>query len=329
MTPNFQRFPGRKETRGVSRDDYEALRINGEFQQDLSDKILKQDTSGDDYEPPVLDSIQAYVDMTDIHCDPEFARNNKNAKTGKALLGVGFMEGTREGEGVHGLIPYLATQISKSRKLEAPMRHGPKVPVINCTDRLLLGDAFGKTIIPGFIAPDVKVMKQWANNDAFAPQPLSPNILPVQIFIIGTLAIAALPTEPTTVVGRRIRATLQDVLADRGVKHVVVKGYANAYSGYTTTYEEYQLQGYEAASTHFGQWTCAAYRTVLRDLALELCKKPSERTPYTDLRPHTFTERDLAKRQYIPKKKFDYAKTPQPIQWREGASWHLLDGEQL
>ncbi|MFW5658395.1 MAG: neutral/alkaline non-lysosomal ceramidase N-terminal domain-containing protein, partial [Bacteroidota bacterium] len=328
VTPNFKRHPGKKETRGVSPDDFEAMRINGGFQQSLSDELLVRASQSEmSSEPPVLDSILAYVDMTNIPCDPEFTNNDKNARTGQALLGVGFMRGTREGEGVHGLIPYLATQISKSRKLEQPLRHGPKVPVINCTERTQLGEPFGKTFLPSFIAPDLKVIKQWAKNAAIGPQPLSPNILPVQIFIIGSLAIAALPTEPTTVVGRRIRATLEAVLVDRGVKRVVLKGYANAYSGYTTTFEEYQLQGYEASSTHFGQWTCAAYRTVLRDLALELCKRPEDRTPYSELRPHDFSQRELNRRQYIPKKRFNHAKEPLPPVWREGASWHLLNTE--
>ncbi|MCP4199899.1 MAG: hypothetical protein GY762_22375, partial [Proteobacteria bacterium] len=35
---------------------------------------------------------------------------------------------------------------------------------------------------------------------------------------------------------------------------------------YLTTFEEYQVQAYEGAHTVFGQWSLAAYRTVLADL---------------------------------------------------------------
>jgi len=52
-----------------------------------------------------------------------------------------------------------------------------------------------------------------------------------------------------------------------GVTHQTINGYANAYASYVTTFEEYQLQNYEGASTLFGQWTLAAWCTKLRELA--------------------------------------------------------------
>jgi neutral ceramidase len=47
----------------------------------------------------------------------------------------------------------------------------------------------------------------------------------------------------------------------------VICGYANAYSGYVTTPEEYDLQHYEGASTLYGPHTLAAYRQTFGMLA--------------------------------------------------------------
>ena len=40
--------------------------------------------------------------------------------------------------------------------------------------------------------------------------------------------------------------------------------YANAYSGYVTTFEEYQLQLYEGGHCLFGQWSLAALQTAFK-----------------------------------------------------------------
>lgn len=97
--------------------------------------------------------------------------------------------------------------------------------------------------------------------------PWTPQVLPLQIIRIGQLALAAVPGEFTTMSGRRVRKMVEDALASSGVTHVVLAGYANAYSGYVATREEYQLQQYEGASTHFGEWTLSAYQQEMRELA--------------------------------------------------------------
>jgi neutral ceramidase len=58
------------------------------------------------------------------------------------------------------------------------------------------------------------------------------------------------------VAGRRLRNAVKKVLVDGGAipadSHVVLSGLSNTYADYFTTYEEYQVQRYEAASTIFG-----------------------------------------------------------------------------
>uniref|UniRef100_K3WW21 Neutral ceramidase n=1 Tax=Globisporangium ultimum (strain ATCC 200006 / CBS 805.95 / DAOM BR144) TaxID=431595 RepID=K3WW21_GLOUD len=79
-----------------------------------------------------------------------------------------------------------------------------------------------------------------------------PEILPVQVVKLGQIGLAVTNFEVSTMAGRRIRATVQDVLAKVGVQDVEVVAMSNAYAQYVTTKEEYMTQHYEGASTLFG-----------------------------------------------------------------------------
>lgn len=91
--------------------------------------------------------------------------------------------------------------------------------------------------------------------------------LPFQLFQIGDLALVGVPGEMTTMSGRRLRSDVLAALEGSGVKHVVIAGLANAYSGYITTNEEYDQQYYEGAHTVFGPDSLAAYRQIFTELA--------------------------------------------------------------
>jgi neutral ceramidase len=114
--------------------------------------------------------------------------------------------------------------------------------------------------------------------------------------VIGDVAICALPAELTTVAGRRTCDGVTKALASAGVRRSVLAGYANAYAGYVTTPEEYALQDYEGASTHFGQWTLPAYQTELARLAARL--RGEIVRPRADVRPPEFTAKDLEARSF-------------------------------
>ena len=76
-----------------------------------------------------------------------------------------------------------------------------------------------------------------------------PQEIPVAVAHLGdVLRLAALPTEVTTAAGRAMLAVVGGGANDP----VALVGLANEYVGYTTTYEEYQLQQYEGASTLLG-----------------------------------------------------------------------------
>ena len=72
---------------------------------------------------------------------------------------------------------------------------------------------------------------------------------------------------------------------------MVIAGLANDYSGYVTTFEEYQQQNYEGGFTLFGPWTLAAYQQNFSDLARDMLEqKPTQPgSEPEDMQYHTFS----------------------------------------
>jgi neutral ceramidase len=86
-----------------------------------------------------------------------------------------------------------------------------------------------------------------------------------------------------------------DYFNEKGVwtsdSHIAIAGLSNSYSHYITTFEEYQEQRYEGASTMYGPHTLAAYQQIYDDLATKLALNqsvPSGPAPY-DMRGKTFS----------------------------------------
>ncbi len=102
------------------------------------------------------------------------------------------------------------------------------------------------------------------------PYPWTPEVLPLQVAVVGNLGLVAVPFEITTMAGRRVREMVAAELAHLGVDHVVIAGLANAYAGYMTTREEYGVQHYEGASTHFGPFSLAAVMQETHRVAVGL-----------------------------------------------------------
>ena len=113
-------------------------------------------------------------------------------------------------------------------------------------------------------APKPILLKQ----SGFDPYPWSPEVLPTSILKVGQFVMLAVPGEFTTMAGRRLVKTVESVLGTNN--HYTIAGLSNAYAGYMTTKEEYDMQHYEGGSTHFGPWTLAAFQQVFNDLALSI-----------------------------------------------------------
>ncbi|CAH0406788.1 unnamed protein product [Chilo suppressalis] len=88
------------------------------------------------------------------------------------------------------------------------------------------------------------------------PLPWHPRIVSMSLVWLGDFAILGVPGEPTTMAGRRMRAVVGNIMEQRGYQpRIVVSGLTNEYIHYVATFEEYQVQRYEAASTIFGPHT--------------------------------------------------------------------------
>ncbi|MBB5020551.1 neutral ceramidase [Chitinivorax tropicus] len=234
MTPNLN-----LNGTGPANDEFDNTRIIGERQ--LKKALALFQTAQESLNGPV-DYRQQYIDMSNVEI-PAAMADGQSRRTCPAALGTAFAAGTEDGRGLDGM-----------------------------SEGDLKGNPFYR-FLGGVITP----APQWVH-DCQAPKPIllatgtqkpvpwSPEVLPVSILRIGQLAIVAGPGEFTIMAGRRIRETVKSALGD-AVKYVVFNGYANAYSGYITTPEEYEAQHYEGASTHFGKWTLPAYQQAYFKLA--------------------------------------------------------------
>ncbi|MEK7356052.1 MAG: neutral/alkaline non-lysosomal ceramidase N-terminal domain-containing protein, partial [Bdellovibrionota bacterium] len=206
-----------------------------------------------------------------------------------AVIGARAILGTDEGMPTPKIMFYLANVVSKVSDVLAwvrPKRNGSPVylfgrdpiqgPKIGCIQsgysEVFRSAAIHRIIFPDFVDPLIGKLKSWARKNITSRRPLTPQIVPIQLVQLGRAVWIIVPAEFTTMSGIRLK---QSVLADyageaNAATQAMLIGYANSYSGYVTTPEEYQRQLYEGASTHFGQWTQPAYQTLFRRMVLAL-----------------------------------------------------------
>ncbi|HET7538467.1 MAG TPA: neutral/alkaline non-lysosomal ceramidase N-terminal domain-containing protein [Polyangiaceae bacterium] len=301
VTPNFRWSPRRKLLIGRYDDDFESADFAGSIQaRHAWTLFLEAETRGEELDGLVRGQL-SYHDFANITLDPEFANGQEGRTTSPACLGLAFAYGTLEGPGplfparrMNAPLSRLTARRRRRREQDWRTGHGPKPRFFD------LGHGASGRILSvlstrpcGFgLIPDRRVAYyQGALSRELGTSPWVPQILPLQIFRIGSLAIVGLPVEPTTVSGRRLRGAAMSVLGSKGVRRVVINGYANAYASYVTTFEEYQLQNYEGASTLFGQWTLGAWCTKVRELSRSIGSE--ERTQSNHARPLGEQERSL------------------------------------
>ncbi|PSR81053.1 Neutral/alkaline nonlysosomal ceramidase [Coniella lustricola] len=98
------------------------------------------------------------------------------------------------------------------------------------------------------------------------PYAWTPDIVDVQSFRVGQFIIIVSPSEATTMSGRRWRTAVANEASATFLNStepiVVLGGPANTYAHYVATYEEYQIQRYEGASTLYGQYELNAYMNL-------------------------------------------------------------------
>jgi len=204
-----------------------------------------------------VDAALAHVDFEERYVPPRFA-GGRAARTTTARLGIAMAAGTKEGPGPLGSWPLPRRFWSADPKV-VMLEVGP-----GKRRRLL-----ARVDPNGLRLPHAAFAH--VGRSGGLEQAWIPTVLPIQLLRIGTFAIAAMPNEPTTTMGRRLRAQLEARLP---VTRVHVQGYSNAYAGYVTTPQEYREQRYEGAYTIFGPHTAGAFAHAFARLAANLKGAP-------------------------------------------------------
>lgn len=300
----------RNKIRGEAEYAYAAK--NGEYQSTLA---LDCAAGGESLHGSI-DAILSYVDFSQVHADAQFAEGNEDAWTSEPCHGVSFFTGTPvDGLGMPRPLGMLTTGIARAlrkyrlersepaereyyRKLYAAQ--DPKPVLMESGRKRILGQSLEHLSVPGFVDPLVGELKRQVSIGAIRESALVPTVLPLQIVIIGQLAIVCCPGEFTTTAGKRVRDVVDGILRGRDIRHTLICTYCNDYMGYVTTPEEYREQTYEGGHTIFGKWTLSAFQTRFSRLAAELLKAPEARRHDRTTRPDPAPADELALRSNLP-----------------------------
>ncbi|KAK9049412.1 hypothetical protein SSX86_031619 [Deinandra increscens subsp. villosa] len=242
----------------IINNEFESTRIIGERQ---FRKAVELFESASEQLKGEVKYRHTYIDFSNLTV--ELSQVGESFTTCPAAMGFAFAAGTTDGPGAFDF-KQGDDQGNAFWKLVGGLLKKPDEEQINCQD-------------PKPILIDTGEMHE--------PYDWAPSILPLQIFQIGQLVILSVPGEFTTMAGRRLREAVKEVMTS-GDKdsssdiHVVIAGLTNTYSQYVTTFEEYQIQRYEGASTLYGPHTLKAYIQEFKKLASSLISdEPVEAGP--------------------------------------------------
>ncbi|MES2440748.1 MAG: neutral/alkaline non-lysosomal ceramidase N-terminal domain-containing protein [Verrucomicrobiota bacterium] len=316
VTPNHVFDRKKKWTRGKFEDDFESARDNGRLQFEQAKKLAEQ-AANNEAAPLRIDSMLAWMDFAKATVDPGFSHGDPEAATGPACHGVAFAGGTREGPGMPPVLAGIATVLSRglrawelfsSRWMSADEAEkirlkyqvqGAKDILFEAGERRILGFRnIAKLPLPGRADGALAAFKRFYKNGSLGEKPWIPQVLPLQLIIVGNHAFAGVPGEVTTIAGQRIEKSLLEILSKQGVEEVVVASYCNGYCGYLSTFEEHEVQAYEGGHTVFGKHTLGAVQTRFKQMALEMLKPENERKNLSDGVVLRFSEEELALRSF-------------------------------
>ncbi|KAI7851491.1 Neutral/alkaline nonlysosomal ceramidase [Circinella umbellata] len=222
--------------------DLESNRIIGQNQADMAIKLYNDNSSNIMSVGGPIDFRQKYWDISTVVIQREngtTASLSAGTTDGPALSG--FYQNTTDGNIFWDLISSIYQPASKEQK----ECQSPKPILLDTGEQ--------------------KIAYDW-----------QPKIIDVQLLRVGNLFIAGVPSELTTMSGRRLRKSIKQGLIKNGLGNndtiVIQSGPANGYASYCTTYEEYQMQRYEGASTPYGPHTLEAYMQVFNELVVSMAK---------------------------------------------------------
>ncbi|CAG7837769.1 unnamed protein product [Allacma fusca] len=191
---------------------------------------------------------------------------------------------------VHGSIKYTHQYINMTNQQVTITENGQPKIVTTCPGALGFSFAAGTTDGPGafdFTQGDTNGNPFWSLirdmlrapsqqqlscqhpkpilldvGETHFPYDWVPAIVETQMIKIGNVYLIGFPGELTTMSGRRMRNAVKKIADEIGPESdsiAIVAGLTNVYTHYVATFEEYQMQRYEAASTLYGPHTLSAY----------------------------------------------------------------------
>jgi neutral ceramidase len=265
--------------------DVDQMEKHGRQQFEVAEQLFQAAT--EEVEGPI-EHRHTRVDFSNV------VIGDGGARTWPAALGISFAAGSSEDSvpepdlGIHEGI--TASNIDAADELVASVAG------------LGLSAIFGISVIDQTTATEERegqLPKPAVLMPGIEEPSVVPQVLPVQLMRIGSLAVLGIPGELTTMAGRRLRTTVLDLLSASGVKDVALATYANDYAQYITTLEEYSSQQYEGASTLFGPHTLEAHQQVAGELAAAIASgTPTDAgpdpTPWTSPRQRRYRVRNLS-----------------------------------
>ncbi|CAN1329112.1 Neutral ceramidase 1 [Linum perenne] len=226
-------------------DEFESTRIIGDRQFRKAVELFKEATEELTGE---IDYRHTFVDLSQLEVIvPKQGGGTETVRTCPAAMGFAFAAGTTDGPGAFDF-KQGDDKGNAFWKLVGGMLKSPTADQVTCQyPKPVLLDTGEMTL----------------------PYPWAPSVLPIQILRVGQLVILTVPGEFTTMAGRRLRDAVKQVLTSNKNEnlHVVIAGLTNTYASYITTFEEYQVQRYEGASTLYGPHTLSAYIQEFQKLA--------------------------------------------------------------
>ncbi len=313
ISPNFiKEKQGHRDFRGKFKDDLESTHYNGKLQAQQALKILNKSSSI--ALDSIIDSELIYLDFSNMK-SKDFTESNQK-RTSNGAMGVTFLSGSPvDGrafpETITVVFNFIALILNKShqtknffinrskykvRKYHEDL-HGKKKIILDTGLRKFLSSSRARWLhILRHVDPLMNTFAVQFFSGALLENSWLPEVLPVQISQLGSIAIISIPAETTTIAGKRIKKALEPILEKKGISKVIIAPYANNYCGYITTPEEYELQLYEGAHTLYGKWTLPSLIYQLEKFATEFLKEKPQRDLDKQSIPPKFSQSEISKR---------------------------------
>eukprot|EP00930_Biecheleria_cincta_P001824 TRINITY_DN102915_c0_g1_i1.p1 TRINITY_DN102915_c0_g1~~TRINITY_DN102915_c0_g1_i1.p1 ORF type:complete len:732 (+),score=104.35 TRINITY_DN102915_c0_g1_i1:49-2244(+) len=229
---------------GPGKDMFDSARIIGQRQEAAAQKLWD---SAQEEIGSTIDYRHAWVNMRNLTFT---SADGRTMSTCGPAMGYAFAAGTTDG---HGMFNFQQTTNSTNTFWNVVSRFlaSPSKKMIECQ-------------APKPILLDL--------NDISVPYAWAAHTVPIQVLRLGRMFVLSVPSEFTTMAGRRLKEYVAREIHSTGLlppseqPELVIAGLSNEYADYTTTFEEYQEQRYEGASTVYGPNELEAFISQFRRL---------------------------------------------------------------